>query len=122
MNLLPGKIVETGNITTVALDGGGTARSAVPTQAADKGLLVNVGVRPEDLVTVDSDPLFTGTVKFSEALGEVTLLYFNAIEGAASVIAKLPGIHNDTRGQTLHFNADPKKVQIFHNSQSLYYR
>ncbi|MCK0122337.1 sn-glycerol-3-phosphate ABC transporter ATP-binding protein UgpC [Loktanella sp. F6476L] len=122
MNLLPGKIVETGDITTVALDGGGTARSAVPTQAADKGLQVNVGVRPEDMVITDSDPLYTGTVNFSEALGEVTLLYFDTVGEEASVIAKLPGIHTDTRGNTLQFNADPKKVQIFHNGKSLYYR
>lgn len=122
MNLLPGKITETGNITTVTLDGGGTAKSAVPTQTADKGLQVNVGVRPEDMIAVDSDPLFSGTVNFSEALGEVTLLYFKSPGSDASIIAKLPGIHTDTRGKKLHFNADPKKVQIFHNGTSLYYR
>ena len=50
MNLLPGEIVATGAQTTVKLDGGGTAVSAVPTQDADKGLRVNIGVRPEDMV------------------------------------------------------------------------
>jgi len=48
MNLLSGEIVGTGAQTTVKLDSGGMAVSAVPTQAADKGLKVNVGVRPED--------------------------------------------------------------------------
>ena len=122
MNLLPGKITGTGAQTTIALDGGGTAVSAVPTQTADKGLQVNVGVRPEDLVEVESDPLFSGTVNFSEALGEVTLLYFNAVGAEAALIGKLPGIHRDIRGKTLQLNADPAKVQVFHNGKSLYYR
>jgi alpha-glucoside transport system ATP-binding protein len=122
MNLLPGKITGTGAQTTVALDGGGTAVSAVPTQEADKGLQVNVGVRPEDLVEATENPLYSGTVNFSEALGEVTLLYFETVNGEPALIGKLPGIHRDIRGKTLQLNADPKKVQVFHNGQSLYYR
>ena len=122
MNLLPGKITGTGAQTTIALDGGGTAVSAVPTQEADKGLQVNVGVRPEDLVEVTENPLYSGTVNFSEALGEVTLLYFETVNGQPALIGKLPGIHRDIRGKTLQLNADPKKVQVFHNGQSLYYR
>lgn len=122
MNLLPGKITETGDITTIALDAGGIAKSAVPTQAADKGLQVNVGVRPEDMVLATADPMFSGKVNFAEALGEVTLLYFEPNGAEAAVIAKLPGIHADTRGKTMQFNAAPEKVQIFHNGQSLYYR
>lgn len=122
MNLLPGKITKTGTQTTVALDGGGTAISAVPTQKADKGLQVNVGVRPEDLVPTDDTPLYSGTVNFTEALGEVTLLNFEAQDGREPVIGKLPGIHADTRGKQLGLTADPSKVQIFHNGKSLYYR
>jgi len=77
MNLLAGEIVGTGKETTVKLDGGGTARSAVPTQTADKGLRVNIGVRPEDLLSTDGeDYIFEGKVNITEALGEVTLLYF----------------------------------------------
>ncbi len=55
MNLLPGKISETGKKTTVTLDGGGTAVSTVPSKDSDAGLQVNVGVRPEDLVATDGD-------------------------------------------------------------------
>ena len=122
MNLLPGEIVEAGAETVVKLDGGGMARSAVPTQEADKGLKVNVGVRPEDFVETDGDAIYTGRVNITEALGEVTLLYFDAAAGADPVIGKLPGIHADVRGKTVGLTADPAKVQIFSNGTSLYYR
>jgi alpha-glucoside transport system ATP-binding protein len=57
-----------------------------------------------------------------EALGEVTLLYFEQTGPDGAVIGKLPGIHADLRGQTLRMSAVPSKVQIFHKGQSLYYR
>ena len=123
MNLLAGEIIKTGKQTTVKLDGGGTAVSAVPTQAADKGLKVNVGVRPEDLLeTTGEDYIFEGKVKISEALGEVTLLYFDKVGDNTSVIGKLPGIHTDLRGKAVRMSAEPAKVQIFNNGRSLYYR
>jgi len=50
MNLMPGEVVETGDETLVRLAAGGIARAAIPTQAADMGMAVNLGVRPEDLV------------------------------------------------------------------------
>ena len=126
MNLLGGEIVETGDVTTVKLNDGGMARSAVPTQASDKGLKVNIGVRPEDMVLTDGDDyLFSDTVSIVEALGEVTQIYFEPPSSARdtdTVIAKLPGIHAGIRGKVLKFTADPAKVQIFHNGRSLYYR
>jgi alpha-glucoside transport system ATP-binding protein len=123
MNLLSGKITGTGAITTVELDGGGSAKAAVLTQAADKGLQVNIGVRPEDLIeTTGKDYVFEGSVKFTEALGEVTLLYFDKVGDNDSVIGKLPGIHMDLRGTSVRMKADPSKVQIFHDGQSLHYR
>ncbi len=122
MNLLAGEIVETGAQTTVKLHSGGVAVSAVPTQSADKGLKVNVGVRPEDLVATTGDFIFEGTVNFTEALGEVTILYFNKVGDNDAVIGKLPGIHADLRGKPVRLTADPAKVQIFNNGRSLYYR
>jgi alpha-glucoside transport system ATP-binding protein len=122
MNLLAGEIIETGKETVVRLASGGIARSAVPTTSADKGLKVNVGVRPEDLVQVEGEPLYSGIVSFTEALGEVTILYFEPQDQAGQVISKLSGIHPDFRGRTVDLGADASKVQIFHNGQSLYYR
>ncbi len=119
MNLLPGTITGTGATTTVALDCGGTAVSSIPTQDADAGKKVNVGVRPEDLVVAEDNPLLTGTVDFTEALGEVTLLYFAKSAGAESVIGKLPGIHRGLRGQTVSVTAAPEKVHLFHDGQSM---
>ncbi|MEJ6401778.1 ABC transporter ATP-binding protein [Yoonia sp. 2307UL14-13] len=126
MNLLGGEIVGTGAQTTVKLDDGGMAHSAVPTESSDMGLKVNIGVRPEDMLLTDGDEyLFSDKVSIVEALGEVTQLYFEPPKADAdtdTVIAKLAGIHKDIRGKELKFTADPAKVQIFHNGHSLYYR
>lgn len=123
MNLLSGEIVGTGKQTSLKLDGGGTVISAVTTAAADKGLKVNVGIRPEDMIkTEDGVYAFEGEVKFTEALGEVTLLHFEPVAGNNAVIGKLAGIHKELRRKTIRMTATPEKVQIFHNGKSLYYR
>ncbi|MEO1733046.1 MAG: sn-glycerol-3-phosphate ABC transporter ATP-binding protein UgpC [Pseudomonadota bacterium] len=124
MNLLPGKVTGTGAQTTVALAGGGVAVSDVSTIDADIGREVNVGVRPEDLLEANSGQmLYQGKVDITEALGEVTLLYFES-EGdeGEGVIAKLPGVHKDLRGSVVQMTADPSKVHLFSNGQSLLYR
>lgn len=122
MNLLPGEITATGAETVVKLTGGGEARSSVPSTAADMGLKVNVGVRPEDLVATDGTPIFSGEVGFTEALGEVTLLYFKPHGDAAAVVGKLAGIHKELRHKTVHLTADPRKVHLFAKGRSLLYR
>lgn len=123
MNLLAGEIIATGAQTTIKLAAGGSIVSSVPTTDADKGLRVNIGIRPEDMVTTSGDGFaFEGKVKMTEALGEVTLLYFDKVGDNDAVIAKLPGIHRDLRGSTVRMSATPEKVQVFHDGQSLYYR
>jgi len=123
MNLLSGKITGTGELTTVALDGGGQARSTVPSRDEDRGRVVNVGVRPEDFVVSEGDHIYSGKVEMTEALGEVTLLYF-ATENAegTGVIAKLPGIHGDLRDREVKVSAAPEKVHLFADGRSLSYR
>ena len=121
MNLLPGEIAETGETTVVKMDGGGTARSNIATKPEDKGLKVNVGVRPEDFVESDGDYIYEGTVDITEALGEVTLLYFEAHDGDP-VIGKLQGIHQGLRGNKVKMTADPGRVHLFHDGTSLLYR
>ncbi|HMO08090.1 MAG TPA: sn-glycerol-3-phosphate ABC transporter ATP-binding protein UgpC [Paracoccaceae bacterium] len=122
MNLMAGEIVGTGETTTVRLGNGGTVRSAVPTRDADMGMKVNVGMRPEDLIATDGEPAYTGEVEITEALGELTQLYFRRQGDASPVIAKLPGIHPGLRHQTVRLGCDPRKVHLFHAGKSLLYR
>ncbi|KAA9009228.1 ABC transporter ATP-binding protein [Histidinibacterium aquaticum] len=122
MNLFPGEIVETGEQTTVRLRDGGVVTSSIKTQEADKGLEVNVGIRPEDFHATEGEAAYTGKVDITEALGEVTLLYFETQGTDQPVIAKLLGIHRDMRGREIKLTAEPEKVQIFNNGRSLYYR
>ena len=76
MNLLDGEIVRTGAETVVQIEGGGLARSTVPTGDSDMGLKVRAGIRPEDFIPTEDDAIFAGEVEITEALGEVTQLYF----------------------------------------------
>ena len=125
MNLLPGEIVETGQVTTVRVNAGnGTIQANIPTTDADKGMKVNVGIRPEDMVATDGDNYaFAGRVEIVEALGEVTQLYFEkGADRETAVIGKLQGIHANVRGTDMKMTADPAKVHLFHNEQSLLYR
>ncbi|MXQ06908.1 sn-glycerol-3-phosphate ABC transporter ATP-binding protein UgpC [Alphaproteobacteria bacterium GH1-50] len=124
MNLLPGKIVGTGDQTTVEVVGGGTAVSNVPSRPEDMGKDVNIGVRPEDFVAADPGAgyIYRGIVNITEALGEVTLLYFEPQDGRDPVIGKLQGIHKNLRGNEVYLGADPSKVHVFMDTQSLLYR
>ncbi|PYG27605.1 ABC transporter ATP-binding protein [Pelagimonas varians] len=122
MNLIPGEVVGTGTQTRVKLEGGGETLSDYPTTDADMGLKVNVGVRPEDFVMAEDQMIFTGKVSITEALGEVTLLYFGSPEGEHSVIAKLPGIHLEMRGREVALTTTPDKVHLFAAGTSLLYR
>ncbi len=122
MNLMPGEVVGTGAETLVRLDSGGMAKSAIATQVSDKGMKVKIGVRPEDFVETTGDAIFQGEVEITEALGEVTLLYFRKAADGAQVVAKLPGIRPELRHQTVKLTADPKKVHLFANGRSLLYR
>ena len=122
MNLLPGEIIATGDTTEVQVNGGGVARSAVPTRPGDLGMAVNIGVRPEDLHPAEGTSLYTGRVKFIEALGEVTLLHFEAPGGEDAVIAKLTGTKAGLRGQEVSLSAPAEKVHLFHEGRSLLYR
>ncbi|MBU3030946.1 ABC transporter ATP-binding protein [Paracoccus marinaquae] len=122
MNLLPGRVSATGDLTTVTLDGGGVAHVAIPTRAGDEGIRVNVGIRPEDMRETEGEALFEGKVDLTEALGEVTLLYFGTQGQQVPVIAKLPGIHPGLSGRSVRLTADPGAMHLFHEGRSLLYR
>jgi len=125
MNLLAGKIVETGDVTQVSVnDGKGVISANVPTTPDLKGSAVNVGIRPEDMVPATGDNYaFESKVEISEALGEVTQVYFERQTPESSpVIAKLQGIHRDVRSQIMRMSAEPAKVHLFAEGKSLLYR
>jgi len=125
MNLFAGEVVSTGEKTGVKLsEGKGTIMADIPTQATDIGLKVNVGIRPEDMALTDGENYaFEAKVEISEALGEVTQVYFAKTDPSHDpVIAKLPGIHRNVRGNLLRMTADPSKLHIFSDGKSLLYR
>ena len=124
MNLIPGRITGTGEQTTIEVVGGGLAVSHYPSLPEDMGKEVNIGVRPEDFVAAapGGSHIFSGKVNITEALGEVTLLYFEPQDGRDPVIGKLQGIHNELRGKDVQLTADPSKVHVFLDTQSLLYR
>lgn len=125
MNLLAGEVIETGAVTHVRLmEGSGTIAANIPTRPSDKGLKVNVGIRPEDMFPTEAENYaYAGRVEITEALGEVTQLYFAKSKPEnASVIAKLPGIHTGVRGTDIKISADAAKVHLFANGRSLLYR
>jgi len=124
MNLMPGKITGTGEQTTIEVDGGGMAVSNYPSLPEDMGKAVKIGVRPEDFVATQGDQqrIYRGKVNITEALGEVTLLYFEPQGENDPVIGKLAGIHKGLRGNEVELTADPAKVHVFMNTQSLLYR
>ncbi len=124
MNLLPGKITGTGDQTTIEVEGGGIAVSDYPSRPDDMGKAVNIGVRPEDFVSTHEGEqrIYRGKVNITEALGEVTLLYFEPQGENDPVIGKLAGIHKNLRGNEVELTAVPSKVHVFMDTQSLLYR
>jgi len=124
MNLLPGEIVSTGEVTEIKVDAGaGTIMANIPTQDMHRGVRVNVGIRPEDMLpTTEPNYAFEGEVEITEKLGEVTQIYFKKPSpDTNAVIGKLPGIHFGTRGQSIKMTAVPEKVHLFVGGKSLLY-
>jgi alpha-glucoside transport system ATP-binding protein len=122
MNLIGGRIVGTGETTTLELnEGGGTITSHYPSRDEDMGAEVSVGIRPEDFVGTDAaDFAYHAKVEITEALGEVTLLYFERQKPEHNpVVAKLHGIHRDLRGREVKLTASPENVHIFKDGISL---
>jgi len=124
MNLLDGTITGTGEVTTLKMAQGGTITANIPSRPGDEGTAVQVGIRPEDMIKAEGEEYaFKGKVEITEALGEVTLLYFErSTPDADPVIGKLTGIHQGYRGETVTLPAAPDKVHVFKDGVSLLYR
>ncbi|MEM5582858.1 ABC transporter ATP-binding protein [Roseibium sp. AS2] len=116
MNLLEATVTTAGETTTVCTTDGGEAVVPIASGASDADSNVKLGVRPEDLTITESDRfLVAATVEMVEALGETTVLYLKAQNGATSLIAKLPGIHAISRGTPIRLTATPEKLHLFDN-------
>jgi alpha-glucoside transport system ATP-binding protein len=114
MNMLSAEITGTGAETAVQILSGGRATVQVPSKPEDQGAAVQFGVRPEDLTLTDGDDfLLEATVSIVEALGETTVLYFEANGSEAGLIAKLPGIQPIQKGTTVRLTAASEKLHLF---------
>ncbi|MBN8996842.1 MAG: sn-glycerol-3-phosphate ABC transporter ATP-binding protein UgpC [Rhizobiales bacterium] len=114
MNTLACTIEAGGADAVVRPDGGQPVKvlEAIPESA--KGGKGTFGVRPEDLqVTTGSDAIFKGTIDIVEQLGEVTLLYVDCGNGGEPVVAKLDGIVNVKKGDTIALTASADKMYVF---------
>ena len=123
MNIIPVKITETGEATTVSLADGKSVRVPLATAAAEAGKQASFGVRPEDLtVTTEGEFLFEGKIAIAEALGEVTLLYLEGIGDQEPVIAKMPGIFKARKGDVVRLSAPLEKLHLFDSEGKSYRR
>ncbi len=115
MNIVAAEIVTAGARTEVVLPGGRHAHVPIATPEGDTGKRASFGVRPEDLAIAGEgqDHLFEGRVSIVEALGEVTLIYLEAVGEAEPVIAKIPGIARVERGDSLRLAASAEKLHLF---------
>ncbi|WP_430258237.1 ABC transporter ATP-binding protein [Neorhizobium sp. IRS_2294] len=123
MNIMPVTVKGTGAVTTVSLVDGKSVIVPISTETGANGKSASFGVRPEDLtIATGEDYLFEGKVSIVEALGEVTLLYIEGLSAKEPIIAKLPGIIDVKRGDTMRFSADPQKLHLFDADGQTYRR
>ncbi|MEL6679225.1 MAG: sn-glycerol-3-phosphate ABC transporter ATP-binding protein UgpC [Pseudomonadota bacterium] len=123
MNLLPGTIAEAGQQTRVAVTAGG--EGTVPVGGGQAGEAVSLGIRPEDfeIAPNGAEAIYEGTVAITEALGEVTLLYFEARGDEPAVVAKLSGITGHQKGDVVRLTCVPEKLHLFDSAgQSFFYK
>jgi ABC-type sugar transport system ATPase subunit len=123
MNTLP-CTVEAGGAGAMVRPAGGQpvkVLEAIPESA--KGKTGTFGVRPEDLtVTRNGDGIFKGTVDIVEQLGEVTLLYVDCGNDSEPVVAKLDGIVDIKKGDTVALTAATDKMYVFDENGRAYPR
>jgi len=114
MNIVPGKILKTGQKTTVEMINGGKAIVPISTQTSMQGQAVHVGFRPEDTeISTAKSKMIEGEISLVESLGEVTNIYVE-IEGVEEpVVIKVPESTNLKRGETARMSASPEKMHLF---------
>ena len=72
---------------------------------------ITLGVRPDDLVPVESDVLIQGKVTVREPLGSETLIYVDTPGG--EIVAKADGRRPPAVGEVVRLGADPANLHVF---------
>ena len=79
---------------------------------------MTVGIRPEDLrVCPRADAWFSGVVEFVEDLGADRFVHLNCAR--QKLVARLSAQDPVKRGDSLHLNADPKRLHLFSDGERL---
>jgi ABC-type sugar transport system ATPase subunit len=116
------------------IDSGGATPVVTPLGGKPVGVEIDIpdsargsqgtfGVRPEDLVLAEAgNAVFSGTVQIVEKLGEVTLIYVDCGKSDEPVLAKLDGIVNLKRGDTVHLGAPIAALHVFDTEGRAYRR
>ncbi|PJC86852.1 ABC transporter ATP-binding protein [Vibrio sp. HA2012] len=116
MNMIATELMECGDSGKLKFATGATAEFPFPCPASMQGETVSLGIRPEDFQLADKSEAFvSGNVLFVESLGEVTLLHIDVPDHKEPVIAKLPGIINLHKGETISLKADASKLHMFNS-------
>ncbi len=123
MNVVPCVIEAGGETSVVRAEGGNPVTTDVAIPDSAKGSKGMVGVRPEDLKLANGgETIFTGTVEIVEKLGEVTLIYVKVGNYEEPVLAKLVGIVDVNRGDTVELAALSKDLHVFDGKGKAYKR
>ncbi|MBM7035143.1 ABC transporter ATP-binding protein [Vibrio ulleungensis] len=114
MNIVSCQCLKSGDTTQVKAPSGLDVTIPIQSQTGMIGQPLSLGVRPEDYqLAGEQSAMISGEVMFVESLGEVTLLHINVEGVEQAIIAKLPGIYDFHKGETIHLTADLEKVHLF---------
>ena len=123
MNTVPCTIDSGGATPIVTPRGGKPVGVDIDIPESAKGSKGTFGARPEDLVLTEADDaVFSGKVLIVEKLGEVTLIYVDAGDNDEPVLAKLDGIVEVNRGDTVHLGAPTRALHVFDADGKAYRR
>jgi ABC-type sugar transport system ATPase subunit len=108
-------VIEAGGASAmVKPESGRSTRVQEVIPEAAKGAKGTFGLRPEDIALTDgADAIFKGKVDIVEQLGEVTLLYVDCGRPEEPIVAKLDGIVNVNKGDTVGLTAVIDKLHVF---------
>ncbi|MHA1553265.1 MAG: TOBE domain-containing protein [Alphaproteobacteria bacterium] len=105
MNMIAATVAEDG----LQLSNGATVPMA--RNGVAEGQPVLLGIRPDDLVVDDTNPLIEGSVLVQEPLGAETLIYVTV--GGTEVVAKASGREPPPVGSTVRLGASPESMHVF---------